>query len=107
MSQQDQPLLNGRCQCGNLPTDCTCQQDKLLSAHKTLIDNIHCSLPYFMHKNVIKAMEQFAAQQVAIAVAEKDAVIAARDKEIEELKAQKSKCPCCNCPDCSGSTIIG
>lgn len=33
------------------------QQDKPLNAHKTLINNIHCSLPYFMHKNVIKAME--------------------------------------------------
>lgn len=80
------------------------QQDKPLNAHKTLINNIHCSLPYFMHKNVIKAMEEYKNQQVAIAVAEryeeterhiddlnkamaeKDAVIAAFDEEIKALK---------------------
>lgn len=29
------------------------------------------------------------------------------NKEIERLKTQSSKCSCCNCPDCSGTSLIG
>lgn len=101
-------LLNGRCQCGNLPIDCTCQQDKPLNAvHKFLRDkgfNFEYNLASDEYGNELlldSLIEEFAAMQIAIAVAEEKEnskklsehasnlglSLAEKEREIRELKA--------------------
>lgn len=45
---------------------------------------------------IFDCMIEYAAQHLA-----------EKDKEIERLKYQRSKCECCKCPDCSGTSLIG
>lgn len=73
---QDQPLLNGRCQCGNLPIDCTCPKDKPMSAEdfrKQAIGEIRYNINGGVtNSQLISRFKLFFDQYVAIAVAETD-----------------------------------
>ena len=111
------------------------QNDKLLTAEQnltTLIDLHYGEDRAGVRANIRTIAKEYSAQQVAIAVAEKDTRIEdlekiieiqknkllfyattelpARDAEIDELKHKLNgggRCSCCKCPDCSGTSLIG